>query len=98
MAKAVEMQAQIGAESALAYIYYVWGQVHFDLGNRRQALDFAEEALRLAEKNGEKGSEGTARVGWGRIVGHLDPSRRGEGESSIRQGIEIWRKLEMKPS
>jgi tetratricopeptide (TPR) repeat protein len=96
IARATEMQAQIGAESGLAHIYYEWSQVHFDLGNGRKALDLAEEALRLAEKNGEKGNEGGARVGWGRIVGHLDPSRRGEGESSIRQGIDIWQKLEVK--
>jgi class 3 adenylate cyclase/tetratricopeptide (TPR) repeat protein len=95
--KSIEMSMQLGVESGRSDMYHPWSIVHFELGNEPKALDLSEEALRLAEKTGEKFQESNVRCFWGRIIGRIDPTRRAEGERSIRQGIEILRKLEQRP-
>jgi len=68
-----------------------------DLGDRENALRFAEEALRLAQQNMERPGEGYPRITLGRVLGKSDPCRFDKAEQEILQGIDILKEAKLRP-
>jgi len=81
----------------LSMNYYGLGMVYLDLGDLETARGHIEESLRLAQKHGEKRSEGTATVALGRVIGKADSSQSTKAEELILQGIKLLEELKIKP-
>jgi tetratricopeptide (TPR) repeat protein len=68
-----------------------------DSGDLKNAQHFAEEALKISQKNHEKPGEGLAWLVLGRIFGKADKSQVRKAEECILQGIKILDELKYKP-
>jgi tetratricopeptide (TPR) repeat protein len=55
-----------------------------------------EEALRLSQKNNEKGMEAYSWMGLGRILGRMEIPQIDKAEEYILQGMKIYDELKMK--
>jgi tetratricopeptide (TPR) repeat protein len=85
--KAAKMATDAGLRTHLAFAYYVQSLTHFDLGDTEWALKRMEEASNHSEQLAQKHFAGICRIGLGRMMAEIDPSKRGPAVDSIRQGI-----------
>ncbi|MFC1895308.1 hypothetical protein ACFL0Q_01405 [Thermodesulfobacteriota bacterium] len=95
--KALEIQKGTGAEMLLSQVHLFMGAAYSDQGNPEDGLTRIKEALGLARKNSEKGTEGLSMVWLGRMLGQMDASKRDEAKASILQGIDILEALKVRP-
>ena len=84
-------------EAMLSLCHWAMGSIHLDLSDLANAGTSMEEALRLSRKNNEKGYEGLALVGLGRVFGMRQPRRTEQAEECFSKGLAILRDLKMKP-
>jgi tetratricopeptide (TPR) repeat protein len=92
-----KIQRDAGTSFWLSIYHLLQGMLHFDAGDFKSAQDSMEEAVRLAQNNNEGQVTGYSKIWLGRISNKSDPSKRGRSEQLILQGIEILRKLSIKP-
>jgi class 3 adenylate cyclase/tetratricopeptide (TPR) repeat protein len=95
--KSLEMQRDAGISQAQPIIYQGLGQIHLDSGSFKDALACAEEAIKLAQNNGEKASEARARGFLGVVLMKMDPSQYEKAEEHILQAIRMADELQQKP-
>ena len=91
------MYGDTGIEAILSFCHYATGSIHLDLGDPENAGTSMEEALRLSRKNNEKGYEGLALAGLGRVFGKRQPRRAEQAEEYFVTGLAILQDLKMKP-
>jgi len=96
IAKGIKIQHDIGVQQILSWHYLALSMAQFGLSDRKSALDSIREALKLAEKNNEKGIEGGSRIWLGRILGKTDPNQIKKAEKTILKGINILEELRIK--
>jgi tetratricopeptide (TPR) repeat protein len=71
--------------------------VHLDSGDLTNAQHYAEEALELSQKNGEKWVEGISWLSLGKILRKAGSSKSGKAEAYILKGINILNELKIIP-
>jgi tetratricopeptide (TPR) repeat protein len=86
--KGLEISRSVGFSPTLSGVCRQLAEVHRHLGNLEEARSRAEEALKVALNNNETTYAASARVLLGAILGRSDPSKSGEAEEHILQGIE----------
>ncbi len=96
--RVIKFQKDAGIPIFLSIAYWLLGLIDFDSGDLKSALGFTEEALQLAQSNGEKWLEANSRILLGRVLGRAEKTRVGEAEESILQGIRILDERKLKPS
>jgi tetratricopeptide (TPR) repeat protein len=94
----LRIYCDIGIEAFLSLCHWSMGSIHLDLGDPENAEASMEEALRLSRKNNEKGWEGLALVGIGRVFGMKHPQQTKQAEDCLTKGLSILRDLGMKPN
>ncbi len=87
--KGLQIFRDSGMEFHLSACHNIMGIIHLDLGDLEKAGTSMEEALRLSRKNSEKGYEGLALVGLGRVCGKRKPPQREKAEEFFSQGLAI---------
>lgn len=95
--KGLKMIQDSGIEAFLSWGYWIMGSIHLNLEDLESAGTCMEEALRLARKNGERGWEGFALVGLGRVFSKKDPRDKEKAEEFFSQGLDILQDQKMKP-
>ena len=95
--KAINIQSSAGIPFYSSLPYWILGVVDLDSGELKNARNFIEEALNLAQNNNEKMVEGISRMELGRILGKADISQSTEAEKGILEGIRILDELKLKP-
>jgi tetratricopeptide (TPR) repeat protein len=86
--KGLEISRSVGFSQSLSVNHWFFAQVLLDAGTLEEARSFAEEALKVAQNNNETTHEASARVLLGAILGRSEPSKSGEAEEHILQGIK----------
>lgn len=84
-------------ELYLSWCKWVVGCIYLDLSYFDKAERYMQDALRLSRKNSEKGVEGLALVGLGRVIGKKE---RGVPDSAIDKiitGLDVLGHLKMTP-
>ena len=66
-------------------------------GDLKNAQTHMEEALRLSQKNNERGMEAWSWMGLGRILGRTETPQIDKAEEYILRGMKIDEELKMKP-
>lgn len=87
----------IGIEAILSFHHWQMGSIHLDLSDLENAGTSMGEALRLSRKNSEKGFEGLAMVGLGRVFGMRQPRRMEQVEECFSKGLALLHDLKAKP-
>ena len=80
-----------------SHTYRINNVVYLKLGDLKNARNFAEEALRLSQKNNEKFVEGLSMILLGRILVQTEPQKINKAEEYIQKGIEIFYELKTRP-
>jgi tetratricopeptide (TPR) repeat protein len=88
MEKGLEIQRSVGMSQTLSGEYCMEAQVLLDAGSLEEAQSRAEESLKVALNNNETTNAANARVTLGAILGRSDPSKSGDAEDDILQGIK----------
>jgi len=73
------------------------GMVFHELGEYAKAQGYAEEALDLTKKNGERNREGQSMIFLGRTMHKNDSFLLSRAEECILEGISILEELKMRP-
>jgi class 3 adenylate cyclase/tetratricopeptide (TPR) repeat protein len=94
--KGLEIHTDANVTYNLSVHHWFLSAVHCDLGNLDIAHSYAEEALRLAERNHEIYYIGLATITLGRILGK-EGVRIQEAEDAILKGISVIDGLKVKP-
>jgi tetratricopeptide (TPR) repeat protein len=76
---------------------FTLGLIDFDQGESKGAQKCLKEAIELAQNSNEHHIEGMSRIWLGRILGRIKPSQIDRAEEFILKGIEINKKLKIKP-
>ena len=97
MQKGFDLQRETGDQVFLPYYCCYRSELHLDLGDRENALRFAEEALGVAQNNMERPGEGYPRITLGRALGKSDPSQPDKAERELLQGIDILTESKLRP-
>jgi tetratricopeptide (TPR) repeat protein len=92
------MYREGGFEGYLSFCHWVMGSIYLDLGDLEKARTSMEEALRLSRKNIEKGFEGLALMGLGRVFGKKEPQMVEKAEEYFSQGLAILQEQKLKPA
>lgn len=87
--KGFEMYHESGNKMFLSYWQWATGGIYLDLGDLENARVSMEEALRLSVKNHEKGWEGLAWTGLGRVRGKQKAGDMGNVKECFLKGLEI---------
>ena len=95
--KGFKIQKKAGLSLDLSIYFWLLSMVKFELGEYKNAQDYAEETLRLSREMNEKHREGQSNIWLGRIIGKKDTSKGDVAEEHILQGIKIFDELKMKP-
>jgi class 3 adenylate cyclase len=96
--KGLKMQLDIGIPFQLSMFNYGLSMVHGDSGHWEEAKVQAEQGLRAAQANHEKGIEGPLWLCLGRAIGKLEKAQLDMAEEYILRGIEIFEEMEIKPN
>ena len=64
------------------------------MGELKEALNYAEQALQIARDNNERAEEGTSMLSMGRALGKLDPDNFEKARDYIEQGTRRFEKAE----
>ena len=95
--KGLQVYRDTGMEFFLSVSHYVMGSIHSDSGDLENAGTSMKEALRLSRKNSEKGWEGLALVGLGRVLGKKEPRQTEKAKEYFREGLAILNDQKLKP-
>ncbi|MCA1961987.1 MAG: AAA family ATPase [Desulfomonile sp.] len=76
---------------------YEMGLIHMHCGDLSAAEEFVRSAIEWAEKCGEEHFLGLAKMAAGRVHARVHPLQIAKAEALILQGIEILRRLGVKP-
>ena len=95
--KGLQVYRDTGMEFFLSVSHYVMGSMHLDSGDLENAGTSMKEALRLSRKNSEKGWEGLALVGLGRVLGKKEPRQTEKAKEYFREGLAILNDQKLKP-
>ena len=80
----------------LAVSNYFAGVIHLELDDLKNARTFAQEALKLSEKNNEKAAQGRTLISLGKILGQEEPPQIHTVVECIAKGMEILQDLKAK--
>jgi tetratricopeptide (TPR) repeat protein len=95
--KGLQMYREAGVEGYLSFCHWLMGSIYLELGDLEKARTSMEEALRLSRKNSEKGFEGFALMGLGRVFGKKEPQKEEKAEEYFSQGLTILQEQKLKP-
>ena len=73
------------------------GLIDFDQGESKGVQKYLKEAVALAQNSNEKHIEGISKIWLGRMLGRIKPSQIDKAEEFILKGMEINKKLKIKP-
>ena len=73
------------------------GLIDFDQGESKGVQKYLKEAIEIAQNSNEKHIEGISKIWLGRMLGRIKPSQIDKAEEFILKGIEINKKLKIKP-
>ena len=73
------------------------GEAYRKDGGHAEALNIAEEAVGLAKRHGERGSEARALRVLAEIRAHAEPATNDAAESTYREALALAEELEMRP-
>jgi class 3 adenylate cyclase/tetratricopeptide (TPR) repeat protein len=93
--KGIQMYRDLGIEGYLSYYLWVMGSIYLDSGDLESAQTSMEEAVRLSRKNNEKGFEGLALIGLGRVFGKKNRERE-KVEEHFFEGLDILKDQRLK--
>jgi tetratricopeptide (TPR) repeat protein len=96
--KGLEIQKEMGFTYFMSFINFCVGLIHLDLGELENAEKCTEKAMKLAQENHEKNSEGMSWALLGRILGKKEPEEIERAEEHILKGIQILEELKAKPA
>jgi class 3 adenylate cyclase/tetratricopeptide (TPR) repeat protein len=96
--KGLHIWAETGVVQAISVGHGIMGDISLALDDLDNAQTSWEEALRLSCKNSEKGYEGLALVGLGKVLGKKEPRQKEKAEECFLAGLAIFHDLQMKPS
>jgi class 3 adenylate cyclase/tetratricopeptide (TPR) repeat protein len=94
--KGLKIQREGGFEWWLSPYFYFLGDICLRLGDLKNAQSYMAEALRLSQKNNEKGMEAYSWIGLGRILGRTETQQIDKAEEYILHGLKIYDELKMK--
>jgi class 3 adenylate cyclase/tetratricopeptide (TPR) repeat protein len=95
--KGIKMQMDMKLPYLIAFMQTYLSMSHFDLGNFNEANAFAEQAVKLAQANGEKWTEGVSWLQLGRTIGRMEGAQLQKAEECIFTGMKLLGELKMKP-
>ena len=95
--KGIKMQTDMKLPFVIALMQACLSMVHFDLGDFNKAKASAEEAVKLAQTNREKATEGFSWLQLGRAIGRMEGSQFQKAEEYIFTGMKIVKELKIKP-
>ena len=95
--KGLKMQQDIGSPVICPLVHSILSRIHCDLGHWEEAKVQAEQALKFAQTNQEKFSEGNSWLLLGRAVGKLEKAQLDLAEEYILRGMKLLEELEIKP-
>jgi tetratricopeptide (TPR) repeat protein len=95
--KGLKISSDAGLHYHLSLQYGLLSMVHLELGDLKNAQPFAEEALKLSQKNHETWVEEFVWILLGRIFGKARKSQDDKAQDCILQGIKILNELKLKP-
>lgn len=95
--KGLEIQQNCGVMAFLANFYWVKGWLETETGHLVEARRDLEESLRLAMAHKERCSEAGAKIYLGRAMGKGEDPNYIEAEQSLRDGMQIYEELGLKP-
>jgi len=73
------------------------GLIDFDQDESKGGLKYLKESVELAQNSNEQHIEGISIIWLGRMLGRIKPSQIDKAEEFILKGIEINKKLKIKP-
>jgi class 3 adenylate cyclase/tetratricopeptide (TPR) repeat protein len=95
--KGIQLHSDAGISYDLSVHYYFLAVIHSDLGDLQKAQKYAEDALKLAEKNEELYYVGLSNIVLGRVLAKAGGPQTSKAEDYILQGIKISEILKVKP-
>jgi tetratricopeptide (TPR) repeat protein len=95
--KGLQFHSVFGASFHLGQFHGLSSMISLGVGDLKNAQNYAEESLRISQKIHQRWGEGTAWILLGRILGKAVKSQVDKAEECMLQGIEILRKLKLKP-
>jgi class 3 adenylate cyclase/tetratricopeptide (TPR) repeat protein len=95
--KGLKIQRDAGFEWFSVFYFYNLGDICLQLGDLKSAQNYMEEALRVSQKNNEKGLEAASWIGLGRILGRTETPQTYKAEEYILQGMKMLDELKIKP-
>lgn len=95
--KGIQMFHERNIELYLSWCKWVMGCIYLDLACLDDAQRYMQDALNSSRKNNEKGVEGLALVGLGRVLGKKDPAAPDQAIEQISAGLDILDHLKMTP-
>jgi tetratricopeptide (TPR) repeat protein len=98
MEKGLEVSRSVGFSQNLSAQYLGMAEVHLHLGNLGEARSLVEESLKVAQNNNETTNVALATMSLGRVLGKTDPSKSGEAEEHILQGMGFLAERKMRPA
>jgi class 3 adenylate cyclase/tetratricopeptide (TPR) repeat protein len=95
--KGIKMMQDSGLTTGLSIWYSFLSMIHGDFGNWGEAKAQAEQAVKFAQTNHEKLSEGMSWLLLGRAIGKMEKEQLAIAEETILKGMKIFEELEIKP-
>jgi tetratricopeptide (TPR) repeat protein len=95
--KGLQMFRDSGIELFLSVCCWIMGSFQLESIDLENAQSSMEEALMLSRKNHEKGWEGVALVGLGRVLGKKEPQQKEKVEEYFYDGLGILDEQRLKP-
>jgi tetratricopeptide (TPR) repeat protein len=95
--KGLKIQRDAGFEYLLSIYPLILSDICFRLGDPKNALNFANEALSLSQKNSDKHLEALSWAFLGYILGRTETAQIHKAEDYILQGMKILHELKFKP-
>ena len=96
--KGLKIQEEMGFPYFMSLIKGFMALIHLGLGELKPAEKCAEKAVKLAQENHEKYSEGISWALLGRVIGKKELKEIERAEKHIIKGIQISEELKAKPS
>jgi predicted ATPase/class 3 adenylate cyclase len=95
--KGLDMHKTVGVSLWLGYRYTMLGEIHFELGDFENALDYCKQAVPLCQKHNEKPEEAVALISLGRVIGLTSSIEFEKARNLILRGTNILQELEQRP-
>ena len=95
--KAYTIQENLGMPALMSWNHWSIGAIQFEANALKKALERFNSALSFSQENSEKAAEGVTLTWMGRTMTKMDVLQKDKAEQFIRKGIEILKKLKIKP-